>query len=499
MDTRKTADRSLRDFLHVLFKRKIQILLFFGATLLTAALGLLVMKPTYEATARILLKVGRENVYVPPMAAGGSSPVIRLNPEEQINSEIAILLSRHLAEQVVGRLGPGDLYPDMNDRSPEFLGGLFGGGATRGLPSERAAMRLMENLTAEPVRRSDVITVSFRHKDPSMAAKVVDLLVSLYLDRHLEMFKSPQSYEFFLEQSQIQKDKLMEAEDKLARFKEDNNLTVVEEERLLLVRNEAALRTALNQASSQEAETERRLRQLREDLAQTPQTISLTEEIDHNPHAVSALKTRLVELELKEHDLLAKYKEQNHWVQSVRKELQTVRTNLAEQEAAQYGRTRSGVNPTYQMLEQELVRNQAELKALRARKDTQKAQLAEYQRQMEKFNTVELGFNRLQQELEVYRQNHRLYLSKVEESRISDAMDRERITNVSVIEPAKRPIEPVSPKNPLILALAVLFGGVGAVGLALLSEYLDDSLEKAEDVETLLHLPVLASIPEQRT
>lgn len=496
---RGNTRRTLRDFLHIVFKRKTQMLLFFAATLLTAALGLLVMNPTYEATARLLIKVGRENLYVPPMAAGGGSPVIRLNPEEQINSEIEILLSRHLAEQVVERLGPGVLYPDSHDRSQGFLGGLFGGGATTGSPVERAAMRLLENLSAEAVRKSDVIAVSFRHKDPSMAARVVSLLVSLHLDRHLEVFKSPQAYEFFREQSRLLKEKLMEAEDNLARFKDDSNLTVVEEQRLLLVRNEAALRVALDQASSQEAETERRLRQLREQGAQTPETISLAEEIDHNPHAVSALKARLVDLELREHELLVKYKEQNHWVQGVRSEIRTVRNTLAEQEAARYGRTRSGVNPIYQTLQQEILRNEAELKALTARKETQKAQLAAYQRQMERFNPVELEFNRLQQELEVYRQNYRLYLSRFEEARILDAMDQERITNVSVIEPAKTPIEPVSPKAPLILVLAVLFGGVGAVGLALLSEYLDDSLEKAEDVETLLHLPVLASIPEQRT
>jgi uncharacterized protein involved in exopolysaccharide biosynthesis len=145
------------------------------------------------------------------------------------------------------------------------------------------------------------------------------------------------------------------------------------------------------------------------------------------------------------------------------------------------------------------MRSEADLMAIRARKNIQKAQLAEYQRQMEQFNSAELEFDRRQQELETDRQNYRMYLTKFEDSRVSDAMDRERITNVSVIEPATRPITPVSPKIPLILGLAVVFGGAGAIGLALVSEYLDETLEKSEDVEKLLHVPVLVSIPEQKT
>jgi capsular polysaccharide biosynthesis protein len=98
----------------------------------------------------------------------------------------------------------------------------------------------------------------------------------------------------------------------------------------------------------------------------------------------------------------------------------------------------------------------------------------------------------------VDRQNYRLYLSKFEESRISDAMDTEKIANVNVIEPAQSPLKPVSPKIMLNMMLAIFLGGFGGLGLAFFSEYLDDSLEKTEDVENYLEVPVLASIPELR-
>ena len=64
MDTPGTTQASLRDFLHVLFKRKIHIPLFFGATVCTVAIGTLSAKHTYEVISQILISVRRENIYV---------------------------------------------------------------------------------------------------------------------------------------------------------------------------------------------------------------------------------------------------------------------------------------------------------------------------------------------------------------------------------------------------------------------------------------------------
>jgi len=64
------------------------------------------------------------------------------------------------------------------------------------------------------------------------------------------------------------------------------------------------------------------------------------------------------------------------------------------------------------------------------------------------------------------------------------------------MQSALTPLKPVSPKVLLNIVLAIFLGGFGGLGLAFFSEYLDDSLEKPEDVEKELQLPVLTSIPE---
>ncbi|MGD8766106.1 MAG: GNVR domain-containing protein, partial [Desulfobacteraceae bacterium] len=218
-----------------------------------------------------------------------------------------------------------------------------------------------------------------------------------------------------------------------------------------------------------------------------------------NQELISTLEGRLVELELEEKQLLAKYTDQSRRVKNVREEIAIVKRRLAAQEKKSYGRKRSGVNPTYQSLQQELYRNEAELNALKAKGQTQKSQLADYQAKLEELNQIEVKINQLQEQVDVDRQNYRLYLAKFEESRISDAMDAERISSVSLLEPARQPMKPVSPKVLLNLLIALVVGAFGGLGLAFFVDYLDDSLETVEAVEEHLQMPVLLSVGEEKT
>jgi uncharacterized protein involved in exopolysaccharide biosynthesis len=494
MDTPQTTRTSLRDFLNVVFKRKSQILLFFFAVVLTVAIGTYVAKPTYEAQSQVLVKIGRENLYVPYTSSG--SPVINLDRQEQINSEIEILTSQSLAEEVVKDMGPTTIYKDLNKKGWKIFDLIRKELEAAQSPVEMAVLKVQKDLEVEGIKKSNVIAIRFRHTDSQTAAQVVNTFVSHYLDRHVDVHKAPNSYKFFREQSGLLKDKLTNSELNLDNFKKQHNITSLEEQRTLLLRKEADLRAELNSTLSQFAETEHRIRQLNQQLAVTPKTIPQGEETEHSPYVINTLQARLVELELKEKEFLTKYTEQSRLVRNVREEIGIVRTKLNEQEAKRYDRIRSGINVTYQRLQEELFRNQAELKALNAKRTMQRAQLADYQKELDKLSRIEVQLNQIKQQVEVDRENYRLYLTKFEESRISDAMDTEKISNVTQIQAASPPIKPVSPKVFLNLVLGIFLGAFGGLGLAFFMEYLDDSLETPEAAENALHVPVLASVPE---
>jgi len=477
----ETTNPSIRDFLHLIFKRKAQILIFFSVTVLIVTIGTLLWPPAFEAASQILVKIGRENLFVP---ASGVSPVVNINSEQQINSEIEILKSRSLAQKVVETLGAKAIYPKLKEKG------------ARKILVEKAALKLQKGLDIKAIKKSNVIEVGFTNRNPEMAASVVNKLVDFFLDRHLDVHKNPQSFKFFKKQSQAVKDKLRQGEESLKAFKGEHNVTSLEEERALSLNQEATLAAALNQTITQEAETKNRVKEIPKQLASTPKNIPQGKEVNYNPYLINTLESRLVELELKERALLTKYTTRNRLVQSVRSEIRLVKGKLEEQDNKGYKKSLYGPNPTYQRLQQELFQNETDLKALNAKKKAQRSQLVEYRGKLDKLNRLEMELNQLQNQLDVDRQNYRLYLTKFEESRISNAMDAERITNVTVIEPALPPLKPVSPKVLLNIVLGILFGGFGGLFLAFFLEYLDDSMDKPEEVEHYLRLPVLTSIPE---
>jgi uncharacterized protein involved in exopolysaccharide biosynthesis len=492
---------SLRDILNVVFKRKAQILLVFVTVVSAVTFGTLLAIPAYEAAAQLLVKMGRESIFIP--ATGNMNPVINNDREERINSEIEILKSRALAEKVVAALGPTVIYENLKDDNRGILDRLIPDADAHISPDEIAALKfekavanLNEALQVEAIKDSNVIQINFKHENPYMTATVVNNLADIYLDHHLEIHKTHKSVKFFQHQSQLLKSKLEESEKELKVLKKLHNITSLEEERGLLLKQTADLRTELNKTMSQVVETEKRIQQLRQQLGKVPITIAQGEETDQNSVLISTLEARLVELELKEKELSAKYTKQSRRVLNVKDEIRVVREKLNKQEKKHFGRKRTGLNPNYQHLQATLYENEAELSALKAKAETQEGQLAEYQQKLAKLNKIEMQLNQLQQQVDVDRQSYRLYLSKFEESRISDAMDTEKIASVSLIQPASPPREPVSPKKLLNFLLAIFLGAFGGLGLAFFVEYLDDKLEKVEDVEEVFQLPVLASIPE---
>ncbi|UCG08780.1 MAG: GumC family protein [Desulfobacterales bacterium] len=521
MDSRETANAFLRIFLHILFKRKFFIITFFSATALMAGIYATKIDPIYTASSQILVKLGREHFFVPTSTNEAFTPTISFSSREQINSEIELIKSRPLIEKVVDAIGPTVIYEDLAEKNPGILkpfelrlrqffkqilnrdqqqtqASIYGKPLVLS-KSDRAVLGVQRGLTVQGVRDSRVIEISFKHKDPQIAARVTEALVSAYLEIRSHVYKNPESYSFFEGQSKILKARINRLEEELKSFKKEHNIISLEEERTIVLSKKADLQSTLNESLSEKVETEKRIGEISQQLEATPSKIQQGESTDLNPYLISSLEERLVSLEIKERELLAKYTENNHMVQDVRKQLKIVRDRLAEQEKKRYGSARFGPNPTYQRLKEDLFRNEAELKAINAKIQSQRGHLAEYSTRLDELNQFEHKLNDLQNQLAVDQKNFQLYLTKHEESRIHSEMDSKKIANISVIKPAQPPLKPTGNKAVLILAIGLIAAVFGSVGMAIFLEYLSEDLERPEDIENLLGAPVLTSIPKHRS
>mgnify|MGYP000895392997 FL=1 len=70
------------------------------------------------------------------------------------------------------------------------------------------------------------------------------------------------------------------------------------------------------------------------------------------------------------------------------------------------------------------------------------------------------------------------------------------LENVEVLYPAETPTAPSGPNRLLYVIVGGLLGGIIGVGLVLGIEFLDKNIKNTKDVENILNLRVLGSIPE---
>ena len=85
--------------------------------------------------------------------------------------------------------------------------------------------------------------------------------------------------------------------------------------------------------------------------------------------------------------------------------------------------------------------------------------------------------------------------NSVAKSFMANIVDIMQVDNVTVVDEARVPVNPVKPQKQLIIAVAGFLGLMSSLFLVFLLEYLDNTIKTPNDVERSLGLPVLATVP----
>jgi uncharacterized protein involved in exopolysaccharide biosynthesis len=468
----------LREFMTVVFKYKTKILIVFATIAVTATAVSFLMTPVYEAQSSVLVKIGRE--YLSRPEVGSNVPVMALTQEGVSNSEIQILTNRNLIGKVVTSMKLENIYPQLLvNPSPGTN------------PLDAAITIFQKKLTVEGVKKSNVLEVTFQHKDPQIAARAVNLLVEFYKEKHLQVFSDPKSS--FLEKQLSEYDqKLKDSENSLQTFKQKAGVYSLEEQRRLLLEQRAALDTGLMSTQSSIQELQKKVTSLKGHMKAISENKANYTNSEREKIIVDA-KSKLLALQLNEQDLLKKYTENNRLVVDARKQIEMVKDYMKEQEEDIKGMVKTG-NPVYQNTEIELIRAGTEFNAQKAKAASLSQQLSQIDQEIRSLDYSEKDMQKLKREQAINEKNYQTYMDKSEEARISDDMNRLKMANISVIQEAAVPTEPVKPKKMMNIALGILVGAISGLGLAFLSESASQTFSTPEQVENRLGLTVLTAI-----
>jgi len=121
-----------------------------------------------------------------------------------------------------------------------------------------------------------------------------------------------------------------------------------------------------------------------------------------------------------------------------------------------------------------------------------KDQIKDLQNQIGDFSVDELEYGRILREVEANKKLYGILKEKFEEARITEA---QKVSDISVVDPAALPGGPVEPNKVMVLLIGAILGLVVGVALAFFFETIDPSMGTIEDVENILKLPVLGVVP----
>jgi capsular exopolysaccharide synthesis family protein len=139
-----------------------------------------------------------------------------------------------------------------------------------------------------------------------------------------------------------------------------------------------------------------------------------------------------------------------------------------------------------------VVQLRSDYNEVKARQDLLTQRLDEQKNATNAMAEKMVQYSILKREAEANKAMYEGILTKLREAGISASL---KSSNIRLIDPAMIPSSPSRPARTRNISLAFLVGLVGGVGLALLREYLDNTVKTPDDVETLARLPSLAVVP----
>ncbi|OPY00324.1 MAG: Chromosome partition protein Smc [Syntrophorhabdus sp. PtaB.Bin006] len=444
---------SLRELLTMVFKRKRTILVIFLAVASAAIAYWIVLPITYTAKSRIMVKFGRE--FVARSEVG--TETFRLSPQSIMATEIELLKGKELLARTLNDIGPRTLYPHLAKSASEASA------------LKAATAMAAGKIEAKNVPGTNMIEVSFTHPNREGAVMTVNKLVEHFVDRHVDVFGG-KSTAFLEQQTKDYEGKLSTSEGRLEGFRQQNRVFSIEEQRTALITQRGTLESSVMAAQNQVKELQEKLGFLKSPRwsVETPGDV----------------RTQVLTLEQRERDLLERYNEQSRAVQNVRRELESAR--------------RTARNVTEEVRRAEISRVEGELTALRVRLSGLRQQLGQTERELQTLDSKLKEFQELRREVTAHESSYRTYLQKLEEARISDDMDRQKMVAISVVEGAQAGVTPkVTKIKTMIIPLGLVGGLAAGIVVALLLEFASSALVTPRAAERRVGLPVMVAVAKK--
>ncbi len=435
------------------------------------------MPDQYQATTRVYVDTAS---LLRPLLRGLA---VETDVRQRLRLMTRSLLSRPNLEKVARMT---DL--DLKARTPEDM--------------ERLIDSLAARIRLRDAGRVNLYTISFTDPDPALAKRVVQSLLTIFVESSLgdSRRESSTALKFLEQQIAEYAKRLDEAERRLMEFKRRNMGLLPGQggdyfSRLEKVQAELeAARLELRQAVNRRDELRRQLEdaEAAEEYALVPEAPATT--------AVSPLDARIQALQAKLDELLLKYTERHPDVIEIKRTIAALEEQKRKEMEAMAATAAPGepavpVNPVRQQLKLALAEADATVAALRVRVQTYERKLARLRSLVDTIPKVEAELKRLTRDYAVTKRNYEQLLARRESAKISEeAQQTADDVKFRVIDPPRVPLEPVGPNRVLLMSAALGVGIAAGLAFALLLTQLRPTFDTRRALRQATGLPVLGGV-----
>jgi capsular exopolysaccharide synthesis family protein len=468
-------------YLNIVKRRK---WLLAGCVVFAAVVGLIVtllMTPQY--TASTTLEIQRESYQI--VNVRGVEPEARGIDPEFYETQWGLLRSEALAERVVTELrlqddaaffemfGKSEFAEQIRERSA----GAAGASKRQELVREAADI-LLENVEVSPARLSRLADISFTSPDPELSTRIANTWARMFIETSLERRYDATSYarKFLEERLEQLRQRLQVSERALVRYASNQRIiniptattTGTEQapttsERPLAAEDLSVLNRELNQATADRIAAQSRLRS----------SGNAVEAL--NNQAINELRTRRASLSSDYARLSAQFEPGYPPAKALADQIAEIDRALSRED----GRIRSTLQATFD--------------AASAREQMLRKRVSELESDLLNLRGRTIQYNIYQREVDTNRQLYDALLQRYKEIGIAGGVG---VNNISIVDAAKLPERPSSPRLLLNLLASIVIGGILGAGAALALEQVDQTISDPREVENALGLPLLGSIPK---
>lgn len=452
---------------------------WFGAAVawvvaIAGGIGVSLVKDRYEATARVY--VDTQTVLKPLMAGLAFQPDI----DQQVKMLARTLITRPNVEHLLKSPAIGLEIP------PKEI-------------YDRELDRLKDKIKFMPSGAGNLFAVSYRDVDPQRARRLVEALLTLFVESGTSEKKrdSAEAGRFIDEQIKSYEIKLTESENRLKDFKVRNfgATGVGKEDHFARV---SALSDDVNRLRMEtDAALKGRDALARELKSEDPQLPAEGLPAAMMPQIQSETETRLESQRRQLDELLRRYTDDHPDVIAARRAIAQLeqRHKEAEARAAAKGKGTAPTNPVFQRLRISLAEAEAKVASLQTQLRMQQARLEQARSMASRVPQAEAELAQLNRDYEILRKNYEQLVARREAASLGVKIDQSsNLADFRVVEPPSVSSRPVFPgKRTLALAVvaaALAAGCVVAFGIARFIPTIDDEIALREAVPR----PVLGTL-----